>query len=41
MNSKKLQDYVAPEVKIVEVEVEQGFAVSNEGMGYRYGDQEW
>lgn len=39
MNNKK-QTYVAPEMEILEIEVEQGFAASNEGLDW-YDEQPW
>ena len=40
MNSKEqvLAAYEAPQVEVIEVEVEQGFAVSGEGQLYDFGN---
>ena len=40
MKSKEqvLAAYEAPQVEVIEVEVEQGFAVSGEGQLYDYGN---
>lgn len=40
MNNKK-QTYVAPEMEILEIEVEQGFAASPEKFGKWYDEQQW
>lgn len=39
MNNKK-QTYVAPEMEILEIEVEQGFAASNEELNWN-DEQPW
>jgi hypothetical protein len=40
MNNKK-QTYVAPEMEILEIEVEQCFAASTEKFGKWYDEQQW
>lgn len=39
--SKKNQTYIAPEVEILEIEVEQGFAGSTEKLGDTLPDHLW
>ena len=46
MNERKEMTYVAPEMELVNIEVEQAilsdsFGSSNEKLGGRYDDQEW
>lgn len=39
--SKKNQTYIVPEVEILEIEVEQGFAVSTEDLNWNNGEKPW
>lgn len=39
MNQNEFMNYEAPQVEIVEVEVEQGFATSIDGMDYYQPEQ--
>lgn len=36
MENKKITSYEAPQVEVIEVEVEKGFAASNTGAGDNY-----
>ena len=38
MKEKQLQSYEAPQVEIIEVEVENGFCASGEPQDYEWGD---
>ena len=40
MDNKK-QHYIAPEMEILAIEVEQGFAVSTEDLNWNNGEKPW
>ena len=37
----KQKNYLAPEIQVNEIEVEQGFAVSTEDVGKTHDEQDW
>ena len=41
MKTDEIKNYEAPQVEIVEVEVEQGFAASNGIDDMKYGSNNW
>lgn len=41
MNKNELRGYLAPEIEVLEMSVEQGFVSSIEDVGKRLPDQDW